>query len=82
MADDVSRILAADLLHDADVVVESSLRPRKLDEYIGQREVKANLSILLPAARAGERRPITSCSTARPASARRRSRRSSPASSG
>ena len=49
--DDRSRILAADL-HDADVVVESSLRPRSLDEYIGQREVKANLSILLTAARA------------------------------
>ncbi|TME11939.1 MAG: Holliday junction branch migration DNA helicase RuvB [Chloroflexi bacterium] len=51
MDDDRSRILAADL-HDADVVVESSLRPRSLDEYIGQREVKANLSILLTAARA------------------------------
>ena len=51
MTDDVSRILAADL-HDADVVVESSLRPRNLDEYIGQREVKANLSILLTAAQA------------------------------
>jgi holliday junction DNA helicase RuvB len=50
MTDDVSRILAADL-HDADVVVESSLRPRNLDEYIGQREVKANLSILLTAAK-------------------------------
>jgi holliday junction DNA helicase RuvB len=51
MDDDRSRILAADL-HDADVVVESSLRPRSLDEYIGQREVKANLSILLTAAKA------------------------------
>ncbi len=51
MTDDVSRILASDL-HEADVVVESSLRPRNLDEYIGQREVKANLSILLTAARA------------------------------
>jgi holliday junction DNA helicase RuvB len=49
--DDVSHILAADL-HDADVVVESSLRPRSLEEYIGQREVKANLSILLTAAKA------------------------------
>ncbi|MEO8273621.1 MAG: Holliday junction branch migration DNA helicase RuvB [Chloroflexota bacterium] len=49
--DDRSHILAADL-HDADVVVESSLRPRSLDEYIGQREVKANLSILLTAAKA------------------------------
>ena len=53
-----------------------------LDEYIGQREVKANLSVLLPGApRAGERRPTTSCCTARPASARRPSRRSSRASS-
>src|SRR4026209_2150712 len=51
MADDAQRILAADL-HDADVVVESSLRPRNLDEYIGQREVKANPAILLTAAKA------------------------------
>jgi Holliday junction DNA helicase RuvB len=51
MTDDASNILAADL-HDADVVVESSLRPRNLDEYIGQREVKQNLSILLTAAKA------------------------------
>ena len=50
MVDDASRILAADL-HDADVVVESSLRPLSLDEYIGQREVKANLAVLLSAAR-------------------------------
>src|SRR5256714_9598600 len=48
--DDASRILAADL-HDADVVIESSLRPRTLGEYIGQREVKANRSVLLAAAR-------------------------------
>jgi Holliday junction DNA helicase RuvB len=50
MADDVSRILAADL-HEADVVIESSLRPRTLGEYIGQREVKANLAVLLQAAK-------------------------------
>src|SRR5215216_5827862 len=49
--DDASHILAADL-HDADVVVESSLRPRNLAEYIGQREVKANLAVLLTAAKA------------------------------
>src|SRR6266513_1412991 len=52
MADDLSRILAPDLVDESDRVVESSLRPRSLDEYIGQREVKANLSILLTAARA------------------------------
>src|SRR6266513_4405554 len=52
MADDLSRILAPDLVDESDRVVESSLRPRSLDEYIGQREVKANLSILLTAAKA------------------------------
>jgi Holliday junction DNA helicase RuvB len=50
MTDDLATILAADL-QDTDVVVESTLRPRTLDEYIGQREVKANLSVLLQAAK-------------------------------
>ncbi len=51
MMDDVERILAADLLQETDPVIETTLRPRSLDEYIGQREVKSNLSILLEAAR-------------------------------
>jgi holliday junction DNA helicase RuvB len=50
MADDLSRILSADL-EEADPVIEGSLRPRTLHEYIGQREVKANLAILLTAAK-------------------------------
>jgi Holliday junction DNA helicase RuvB len=50
MADDLSHILSADL-DAADPVIEGTLRPRTLDEYIGQREVKANLSVLLAAAR-------------------------------
>src|SRR5881392_4412447 len=50
MTDDLSAILAADL-QDTDIVVESTLRPRSLEEYIGQRDVKANLSVLLTAAR-------------------------------
>src|SRR5919109_5105083 len=50
MTDDLSAILAADL-QDSDVVVESTLRPRTLEEYIGQREVKSNLSVLLAAAK-------------------------------
>jgi Holliday junction DNA helicase RuvB len=54
MTDDLSRVLAPDLLDDTDVVVEGTLRPRTLDEYIGQREVKANLSVLLAAARGRE----------------------------
>ena len=51
MTDDLSRILAPDLVDDTDRVVEGTLRPRTLDEYIGQREVKANLSVLLTAAK-------------------------------
>jgi Holliday junction DNA helicase RuvB len=51
VTDDVSRILAADLVDEGDVLIEGSLRPRSLDEYIGQREVKANLSVLLSAAK-------------------------------
>jgi len=51
MTDDVSRLLEADLIDDADVAIEGTLRPRTLNEYIGQREVKANLSVLLQAAR-------------------------------
>ena len=43
--------LAADPLDPAEIAVERSLRPRSLDEYLGQREVKAGLSVLLQAAR-------------------------------
>ncbi|MBA3276787.1 MAG: Holliday junction branch migration DNA helicase RuvB [Chloroflexia bacterium] len=35
---------------DEDVVVEKSLRPRRLDEYIGQDRVKTNLNIFIQAA--------------------------------
>ena len=54
MVDDVSRILSSDIEDEADLVVEGSLRPRSLAEYIGQHEVKANLSVLLQAARGRE----------------------------
>ena len=43
--------VAANLLDDGEEVVERSLRPRSLDEYLGQREVKAGLGVLLQAAR-------------------------------
>ena len=45
-------LLAAGANDPADLAVEGSLRPRTLDEYIGQREVKASLSVLLQAAKA------------------------------
>ena len=48
---DASGFLAADLVDETEVAVERSLRPRSLDEYLGQREVKAGLSVLLTAAR-------------------------------
>jgi Holliday junction DNA helicase RuvB len=51
MTDDVTRILSADLEDEADLVVEGSLRPRTLAEYIGQSDVKSNLSVLLQAAK-------------------------------
>src|SRR3977135_2564992 len=51
MTDDTTRILASSLLDEDDAAVEGSLRPHTLDEYIGQREVKANLQVLLSAAK-------------------------------
>jgi len=52
MTDDPMSLLAADATDPADLAMEGSLRPRTLDEYIGQREVKASLSVLLQAAKA------------------------------
>jgi Holliday junction DNA helicase RuvB len=48
---DISRILAPDAEDEVEVAVDRTLRPKTLDEYVGQRELKANLSILLGAAR-------------------------------
>lgn len=48
---DASGFLAADLVDETEVAVERSLRPRSMDEYVGQREVKAGLGVLLTAAR-------------------------------
>jgi Holliday junction DNA helicase RuvB len=52
MTDDPISLLAAGANDPGDLAVEGSLRPRTLDEYIGQREVKASLSVLLQAAKA------------------------------
>jgi len=54
VTDDALNLLAADAGDPAEMAIEGSLRPRSLDEYIGQREVKANLGVLLQAARARE----------------------------
>lgn len=44
------RITSAEL-QEEDARVEASLRPRRLDEFIGQEKVKENLSVFLEAAR-------------------------------
>jgi Holliday junction DNA helicase RuvB len=44
------RLVSPQLTEDEEIV-EGSLRPRRLAEYIGQEKIKANLSILLEAAR-------------------------------
>src|SRR4051812_25977106 len=51
MTDDTLRVLAADAADLVELAAESSLRPRSLDEYIGQGDVKASLGVLLQAAR-------------------------------
>jgi Holliday junction DNA helicase RuvB len=52
--DDDARLVSPDLEPVEENNLESSLRPRQLDEYIGQTLVKENLSILLDAASARE----------------------------
>ena len=51
MTDVPGTFLAADLVDETEVALERSLRPHSFDEYLGQREVKAGLSVLLTAAR-------------------------------
>jgi Holliday junction DNA helicase RuvB len=48
--DDDARLTSPEVETLDENAVESSLRPRQLDEYIGQTQVKDNLSILLAAA--------------------------------
>ena len=48
--DDEERSVAPELARPDENIIETSLRPRQLDEYIGQRQVKENLSVLLAAA--------------------------------
>ncbi len=48
--DDDARLVSPEVETLEENNVESSLRPRQLDEYIGQAQVKENLSILLDAA--------------------------------
>ena len=58
--------------------VEYSLRPKTLNEYIGQEKAKENLSVFIEAARRRGRHWTMCCSTARPVWARPPSPISSP----
>ncbi len=48
---DAERLVAAGLTED-DLEIDRSLRPRRLQDYLGQQRVKDNLSVLIEAARA------------------------------
>src|SRR5205823_12540878 len=43
--------LVSPAMSEEEQAIETSLRPRRLSEYIGQEKIKQNLSILLEAAR-------------------------------
>lgn len=47
---DPERLVSAEFTED-DLEIDRSLRPRQLDEYLGQARVKENLSVLIDAAR-------------------------------
>lgn len=49
-AEDAERLVSADYTED-DVEIDRSLRPVRLDDYLGQTRVKENLAVLLEAAR-------------------------------
>ena len=67
---------------EEELELDRSLRPRRLEDFVGQPSLKEQLAISdRGRAWRAARRSTTSCSPARPASARRRSRRSSPPSS-
>ena len=65
-----SRITGGDFTEE-DGENELSLRPKTLDEYVGQEKVKENLSVFINAAKYAATRSTTFCFTARPGWAKR-----------
>lgn len=53
-----------------DTAVEAALRPKDLDEFVGQEKVREQLDLVLKAALARAPPPTMSCSPVPPASAR------------
>ncbi|GMA25868.1 hypothetical protein GCM10025864_36270 [Luteimicrobium album] len=58
---------------DVERAAEAALRPRRLDEFVGQHVVREQLSLVLEAATSRGAPPTTSSCRGRPGSARRRS---------
>ena len=56
-ADDYDRMLPEELQSAAELEFESSLRPRTLDEFVGQQKVRTQLDLLLRAAKLDGRAP-------------------------
>src|SRR5258706_14742191 len=52
MAHQPARIVSGQPI-DEDARIEASVRPKRLDEYIGQKRVKENIQIAIQAARTG-----------------------------
>ncbi len=48
--EEAERLVSADVI-DEDLELERSLRPKRLDDYLGQQRVKDNLAVLIEAAR-------------------------------
>ena len=55
----------APVIEEEEVELEQTLRPRRLDDFVGQERVKEQLAIALAAAQAAARRSTTCCSSAR-----------------
>lgn len=47
---DISRVVKPDL-HEEDIIAEVSLRPRRLDEYVGQEQMKVHLKVAIESAK-------------------------------
>ena len=56
---------------DVERAAEAALRPKRLEDFVGQQVVRGQLSVVLRAALARGATPTTSCSRARPVWGRR-----------
>ena len=66
--------IVSPLADSDDREVERALRPKRLDDFVGQARVREQLTLLLHSALRRGRPRTTCCFPARPASARPRSR--------